>query len=596
MAQKRGWKDWVKGIALYGMAPNGDLILIRTDEQGNLTVNLIPHHTTHEAGGSDEIDVTGLKGVLAELQYGKWYVYDTRANFPATAEVGALAYATDEEVLYRWDGSSWVAVLGMGKWKYYGPKSGFPGSASEGSLAYATDEETLYRWNGSAWVKVLTLSHTQLTNVGPDDHHPQIHATSHRPGGSDPLPTGTPSTLTEGATAAEGSSTEFARADHVHGTPSEWTPSAHGNERHSPDFLAVDGSNVMEGPLLGKTDDNVVREFGRLGCSISGYDNRGAGYILPGAWDRLLFLTKKGGSVSATVPPASGDLDNMFDGTGSKVHWLASDLPVTITITLETTYSYCRDFFIHFYPNYAPKEFKVRFKDSSGAVLREVWETNWDPGDHLFVLAGGNYDLYGTKTIEIELIQAKDGYSYAHIFEVIWLYPRGTTVVEPALYRGGSSMYGDIDMNGNDVTDVGLVDGVDVSSHASRHKSGGADEIRVGELAGVYGGMQSVFSGTAPTLWTDLDLSPYVGSRYTLVLLRVREMSGAVNNVVFRANDDSSDTDLYVDQYPAANKTRLNAYNAGYVILRTDQYGKVEWKAENANSVDIYLMAAISLE
>ena len=70
MAQKRGWKDWVKGIALYGMAPDGDLILIRTDEQGNLTVNLIPHHTTHEAGGSDEIDVTNLKGVLYNSRRG----------------------------------------------------------------------------------------------------------------------------------------------------------------------------------------------------------------------------------------------------------------------------------------------------------------------------------------------------------------------------------------------------------------------------------------------------------------------------------------------------------------------------------------------
>lgn len=38
-------------------------------------------------------------------------------------------------------------------------------------------------------------------------------------------------------------------------------------------------------------------------------------------------------------------------------------------------------------------------------------------------------------------------------------------------------MAGDLDMGTNDVTNVGLVDGVDVSAHASRHVSGGADQI-----------------------------------------------------------------------------------------------------------------------
>jgi len=72
---------------------------------------------------------------------------------------------------------------------------------------------------------------------------PATHASNHQPGGSDALPTAAPSDITEGATASEGSSTSFARADHVHGTPSEWTPKVHGNESHNPDFLAVDGSN-----------------------------------------------------------------------------------------------------------------------------------------------------------------------------------------------------------------------------------------------------------------------------------------------------------------------------------------------------------------
>jgi hypothetical protein len=38
-------------------------------------------------------------------------------------------------------------------------------------------------------------------------------------------------------------------------------------------------------------------------------------------------------------------------------------------------------------------------------------------------------------------------------------------------------MTGDLDMGTNDVTNVGLVDGVDVSAHSARHERAGADEI-----------------------------------------------------------------------------------------------------------------------
>lgn len=46
----------------------------------------------------------------------------------------------------------------------------------------------------------------------------------------------------------------------------------------------------------------------------------------------------------------------------------------------------------------------------------------------------------------------------------------------------GSSISGDLDMDGYDIVDVGTVDGVDVSSHAGRHESGGADAIEIADL------------------------------------------------------------------------------------------------------------------
>lgn len=45
------------------------------------------------------------------------------------------------------------------------------------------------------------------------------------------------------------------------------------------------------------------------------------------------------------------------------------------------------------------------------------------------------------------------------------------------LVDGTRAMTGDLDMGGQSVTNVNLVDGVDVSAHAARHVRGGADEI-----------------------------------------------------------------------------------------------------------------------
>lgn len=45
------------------------------------------------------------------------------------------------------------------------------------------------------------------------------------------------------------------------------------------------------------------------------------------------------------------------------------------------------------------------------------------------------------------------------------------------LINGSRQMTGDLDMGSNDITDVGTVDGVDVSAHASRHNPGGADAV-----------------------------------------------------------------------------------------------------------------------
>lgn len=61
----------------------------------------------------------------------------------------------------------------------------------------------------------------------------------------------------------------------------------------------------------------------------------------------------------------------------------------------------------------------------------------------------------------------------------------GLATADIVLRDGSVAFTGDVDLGTNDITNVGLVDGVDVSAHAARHENGGADEIDIADLAGV---------------------------------------------------------------------------------------------------------------
>lgn len=57
------------------------------------------------------------------------------------------------------------------------------------------------------------------------------------------------------------------------------------------------------------------------------------------------------------------------------------------------------------------------------------------------------------------------------------------------LVSGARAMSGDLDMGANDINNVGTVDGVDVSAHASRHNPGGADALATGTPVAVQVGV-----------------------------------------------------------------------------------------------------------
>ena len=104
-----------------------------------------------------------------------------------------------------------------------------------------------------------------------------------------------------------------------------------------------------------------------------------------------------------------------------------------------------------------------------------------------------------------------------------------------------------------------------------------------------------VYDGTAvATAWNDLDLSDHVGSRNSLVLLKVDLGAGQnYESVVFRRGGEESAVG-----YTGVDPTAFGAGVSGgqsytgsiiYVIVETDDRGVVEFKPIISQSVKVYL-------
>ena len=445
----------------------------------------MPHAVTHQDGGSDEINVQGLSGVLADLQRGKFSFVGNWDDFPAPGEPDRLAFAVDRLTIYRDTGAEWQKVA-TAHWDYIEgqPSEYFPAphaaTHEEGGADALTPANIGANWN-------------KLVNK-PSTFPPSAHASSHRPGGSDALPTAAPAPITEGATGAEGSSTSFARADHVHQAPSEWTPKEHGNEKHSPNFLAVDGSNSMQGDLRSDFSDRFRIMQGFILDSIS-QDQRRLPII--GLHNALAFNTLRGGSVTFTPSPTLGDASALFDGTYSYVAWSNPSGSVVVEVTFHSGQQFHQIAFIHFgLVNRRATAFTVEYYDSTAGTWVEIESvTGWTQ----VMWAKHYYTSYNVVTKLRFTFTAFD--SDVFVISEIGLVGVWSWGGDYLLSKAGGDMYGDIDMNGNDIVNPGLVDGVDVSSHASRHENGGADEINVDGLSGELADYQK-------TTWAKVDGKP----------------------------------------------------------------------------------------
>jgi hypothetical protein len=150
---------------------------------------------------------------------------------PGTPLAGQIYFDTVDNELYYYTGTAWESTQANAQ-VTYGLLSGRPAAGEAGRLYYATDNYLLYFDDGSTW--------TQIDNFG------SVTAQT-----------------TYGASSGNGSSTNFARADHTHGTPPLTST--------TPEALAIGATGAVGTGSAPAREDHVheMPDFGNVTAQTS---------------------------------------------------------------------------------------------------------------------------------------------------------------------------------------------------------------------------------------------------------------------------------------------------------------------------------------
>lgn len=179
------------------------------------------------------------------------------ASAPSTPATGQIYFNTSSKVIFVYDGANWTEAGGI----TYGTLSSRPvaTAVSGGTFYYATDNFLLYYSNGTTWQQ------------------------------ADAFGSGLSSTVTIAGTAADGTSTNYARADHAHAGPGfgsvtaqttngassangTATTVAHSDHAHgTPALTAVTPSNVTATSATVGTGTAAAHEDHVHGFTPSGF-------------------------------------------------------------------------------------------------------------------------------------------------------------------------------------------------------------------------------------------------------------------------------------------------------------------------------------
>lgn len=99
-----------------------------------------------------------------------------------------------------------------------------------------------------------------------------------------------------------------------------------------------------------------------------------------------------------------------------------------------------------------------------------------------------------------------------------------------------------------------------------------------------------VFTGTAPTSFTDLDLSSVIGVNQKMVMLKVTCNTGGGYYFSFRRNGETATIAVSANAGASMFYTATSGY-IGYILVPTDTSGVVEWYSSGEASTTINVEA-----
>ena len=141
---------------------------------------------------------------------------------PGTPVAGQIYYNTSDNSIYFYDGTTWVDVLNQSEVKY-GTFAARPAAGEAGLLYFATDQQILYFDDGATWAQVSNFGTvTAQTTYGASSGNGSSnnYARADHTHGTPSLSNATPTTLAVGGSASAGTGTAPSREDHAHAMPS----------------------------------------------------------------------------------------------------------------------------------------------------------------------------------------------------------------------------------------------------------------------------------------------------------------------------------------------------------------------------------------
>lgn len=149
-------------------------------------------------------------------------VIQNLATAPSSPVSGQIYYNTNDNELYFYNGTAWESTQAESE-VLYGTYASRPSAGTAGRLYYATDQQILYFDDGATWSQVSNFgSVTAQTTYGASSGNGSSnnYARADHTHGTPSLSSNAGSNLSVGGSASAGTGTAPSRDDHVHGMPS----------------------------------------------------------------------------------------------------------------------------------------------------------------------------------------------------------------------------------------------------------------------------------------------------------------------------------------------------------------------------------------